>query len=83
VRIAPGAFVFHRLRQPNSTVAAEMLFQVRTEREETASVAIASNESFSGWTKTFTDPRLRAAIVEGQNLQGGANVLCHSAADLP
>ena len=27
-------------------------------------VAIASNESFSGWTKTFTDPRLRAAIVD-------------------
>jgi hypothetical protein len=35
---------------------AELLFQVLTEREETASVAIASNESFSGWTKTFTDP---------------------------
>jgi hypothetical protein len=28
-----------------------------------ASVAIASNEAFSGWTKTFTDPRLCAAIV--------------------
>ena len=40
---------------------AEMLFQVLTEREETASVAIASNESFSGWTKTFSDPRLCAA----------------------
>lgn len=26
-------------------------------------VAIASNESFGGWTKTFTDPRLCAAIV--------------------
>ena len=43
---------------------AEMLFQVLTEREEKASVAIASNESFSGWTKTFTDPRLCAAIVD-------------------
>jgi DNA replication protein DnaC len=40
---------------------AELLFQVLTEREEKASVAIASNESFSGWTKTFTDPRLCAA----------------------
>jgi DNA replication protein DnaC len=40
------------------------LFQVLTEREEKASVAIASNESFSGWTKTFTDPRLCAAIVD-------------------
>lgn len=37
---------------------AELLFQVLTEREEKNSVAIASNESFSGWTKTFTDPRL-------------------------
>lgn len=42
---------------------AELLFQVLTEREK-ASVAIASNESFGGWTKTFTDPRLCAAIVD-------------------
>ena len=35
---------------------AELLFQVLTEREENNSVAIASNESFGGWTKTFTDP---------------------------
>jgi DNA replication protein DnaC len=35
---------------------AELLFQVLTEREEQNSVAIASNESFGGWTKTFTDP---------------------------
>ena len=49
---------------------AEMLFQVLTEREETASVAIASNESFSGWTKTFTDPRLCAAIVDRLTFSG-------------
>ncbi|WP_375425559.1 ATP-binding protein [uncultured Friedmanniella sp.] len=36
---------------------AELLLQVLTEREEKNSVAIASNESFSGWTKTFTDSR--------------------------
>ncbi|MBQ0926756.1 IS21-like element helper ATPase IstB [Saccharopolyspora endophytica] len=41
---------------------AELLFQVLTEREEKNSVAIASNESFGGWTKTFTDPRLCAVI---------------------
>jgi DNA replication protein DnaC len=40
---------------------AELLFQVLTEREEKNSVAIASNESFGGWTKTFTDPRRCAA----------------------
>ncbi len=49
---------------------AEMLFQVVTEREETASVAIASNESLSGWTKTFTDPRLCAAIVDRLTFAG-------------
>jgi DNA replication protein DnaC len=41
---------------------AEMLFQVLTEREEKNSVALASNDSFSGWTKTFTDARLCAVI---------------------
>jgi len=43
---------------------AELLFQVLTEREEKASVAIASNESFSGWTKSFSDPPLCAAVVD-------------------
>jgi len=36
---------------------AELLFQVLTEREERSAIAIASNEPFSSWTKTFTDPR--------------------------
>jgi DNA replication protein DnaC len=49
---------------------AELLFQVLTEREEKNSVAIASNESFSGWTKTFTDPRLCAAIVDRHTFGG-------------
>ena len=52
---------------------AELLFQVLTEREEKNSVAIASNESFSGWTKTFTDPRLCAAIVD--RLTFGATII--------
>lgn len=34
------------------------------------SVAIASNECFSGWTKTFTDPRLCAAIIERLTFNG-------------
>lgn len=49
---------------------AELLFQVLTEREEKSSVAIASNETFSGWTKTFTDPRLCAAIVDRLTFDG-------------
>lgn len=35
---------------------AEMLFQVLTEREEKAGVAIASNEAFGGWTKDLHRP---------------------------
>jgi hypothetical protein len=52
---------------------AELLFQVLTEREEKASVAIASGDSFGGWTKTFTDPRLCAAIVD--RLTFGGNII--------
>ena len=51
----------------------ELLFQVLTKREEKASVAIASNEAFSAWTKTFTDPRLCAAIVD--RLTFGGNII--------
>lgn len=43
---------------------AELLFQVITEREERASIAIATNAPFSEWGNTFTDPRLAAAIVD-------------------
>lgn len=35
---------------------AELLSQVLTEREEKNAIAIASNQSFSAWTDTFTDP---------------------------
>jgi DNA replication protein DnaC len=43
---------------------AELLFQVITEREERASIAVASNAPFSEWGQTFTDPRLAAAVVD-------------------
>ena len=33
-------------------------------------ITIASNEPFSGWTKTFTDPRLCAAIVDRLTYDG-------------
>ncbi|MFG3585424.1 IS21-like element helper ATPase IstB [Streptomyces sp. NPDC047990] len=49
---------------------AELLFQMLTEREERNSVTIASGESFGGWTKTFTDPRLCAAIVDRLTFNG-------------
>jgi len=43
---------------------AELLFQVLTEREERASVAVASNAPFSEWGRTFSDARLAAAVVD-------------------
>ena len=43
---------------------AELLFQVITERDERASVAVASNAPFSEWGATFSDPRLAAAVVD-------------------
>ena len=42
----------------------ELLFQIITEREERASVAIATNLPFSEWGTVFPDPRLVAAIVD-------------------
>jgi DNA replication protein DnaC len=43
---------------------AELLFQILTEREERASIAIATNLPFSEWGSVFADPRLVAAIVD-------------------
>jgi len=43
---------------------AELLFQIITEREEKASIAIATNLPFSEWGTVFPDPRLVAAIVD-------------------
>lgn len=43
---------------------AELLFQIITEREEKASIAIATNLPFSEWGAVFPDPRLVAAIVD-------------------
>ncbi len=42
----------------------ELLFQVITEREERAAIAVATNAPFSEWADTFTDPRLCAAIID-------------------
>ncbi len=43
---------------------AELLFQVITERDERASIAVASNLPFSEWTSIFPDGRLAAAVVD-------------------
>ena len=51
----------HGTRPPRRRTALPGPHRTRGER---SSVAIASNESFCGWTKTFTDPRLCAAIVD-------------------
>jgi DNA replication protein DnaC len=43
---------------------AELLFQVITEREERASIAVASNLPFSEWGSVFPDGRLATAVVD-------------------
>jgi DNA replication protein DnaC len=43
---------------------AELLFQVITERDERASVAVASNLPFGEWGSVFPDGRLAAAVVD-------------------
>jgi DNA replication protein DnaC len=46
------------------TRGSELLFQILTEREEKASIALASNLPFSEWGTVIPDPRLVAAIVD-------------------
>jgi DNA replication protein DnaC len=46
------------------TKGAELLFQVLTEREERASVAVATNATFSELGQVFSDPRLAGAVVD-------------------
>jgi len=43
---------------------AELLFHFLTERDEKASVAIASNLPLSEWGQVITDPRLGAAAID-------------------
>jgi len=43
---------------------AELLFQVITDRDERASIAVASNLPFSEWGSVFPDGRLAAAVVD-------------------
>lgn len=43
---------------------AELLFQIITEREERASIAVGTNLPFSEWGTVVADPRLVAAIVD-------------------
>jgi DNA replication protein DnaC len=42
----------------------KLLFQIFTEREERKATAVASNAPFGEWDKTFTDPRLCAAVAD-------------------
>jgi len=49
---------------------AEPLFQLLTERDERSAIAIVSKGAFSGWTKTFTHPRLCPAIVDRLTFAG-------------
>ena len=49
---------------------AELLFQVLTERDEKASIAVASNLSFSEWGQIITDARLVHAVIDRLTFNG-------------
>ena len=44
--------------------AAELVFQVISERNERASLIVTTNVPFGEWTKVFADPRLAKAVVD-------------------
>ncbi len=44
--------------------SAELLFQIITEREERAPIAVATNLPFSEWGQIFANERLAAAVVD-------------------
>ena len=44
--------------------AAELVFQVISERNERASLIVTTNLPFGEWTKIFPDPRLAKAVVD-------------------
>lgn len=52
------------------TRGAELLFQVLTERDERASIGLASNLPFSEWGKVITEPRLVAAVIDRLTFNG-------------
>lgn len=49
---------------PLSSAGAELVFQVISERCETASIIVTTNLPFAEWTKVFTDGRLCKAVVD-------------------
>lgn len=44
--------------------AAELVFQVISERNERGALIVTTNLAFSEWTKVFPDPRLAKAVVD-------------------
>jgi DNA replication protein DnaC len=56
--------------QPLERAEANLVFQVISKRYEKGSIILSSNKTFSGWTKTFTDPRFCAAIVDRLTFNG-------------
>nr|WSX54345.1 ATP-binding protein [Streptomyces sp. NBC_00974]WSX54889.1 ATP-binding protein [Streptomyces sp. NBC_00974] len=50
--------------------AAEAFYRIIDAAYERRSIAVTSNIHPSGWTKTFTDPRLCAAIVDRLTFNG-------------
>ena len=56
--------------QPLARAEADLVFQAISKRYEKGSIIPTSNKTFSGWTKTFTDPRLCTAIADRLTFNG-------------
>jgi hypothetical protein len=53
--------------------APNLLFHVRAERNEVASIIVTTNLPFGEWTRIFTDARLCKAVVD--RLTFGAHII--------
>ena len=60
--------------------AAELVFQVLSERHERGSLIVTTNLPFGEWTKVFPDPRLAKAVVD--RLTHRAHIIDHRQREL-
>ena len=63
--------------------AAELVFQVISERNERGSLIVTTNLPFGEWTKVFPDPRLAKAVVDRHHPQGAHHRHRHRVLALP
>ena len=64
VLIVPAAYLVFYRNRPLPAGAAELVFQVISERNERSSMIVTTNLPFGEWTKVFPDARLAKAVVD-------------------